>query len=123
MLKDEITGMWGMEEVLVIPVVLGVLGAISTGFEKYIVAIGIEMRVEHAQKTALLGTASILILVLEKKKEKHHHKCHCAGLCEIFDNRLLFALTESAGATNNNALSIINNNDNDNNTDNNNEDK
>ena len=44
------------------------LGAISTGFEKYIAAIGIEMRVEHAQKkkekTALLGTAKILKLVL-----------------------------------------------------------
>ena len=39
-------------------------------------------------------------------------------ICEIFDNRLLYALTESAGATNNNALSIIindNNNDNNNN--------
>ena len=52
-LKDEIERMWGMKEVIVIPVVVGALGAISTGFEKYIAAIGIEMRVEHAQKTAL----------------------------------------------------------------------
>ena len=36
----------------------------STGFEKYIAAIGIEMRVEHAQKKNLLGTARILRLVL-----------------------------------------------------------
>ena len=36
----------------------------STGFEKYIAAIGIEMRVEHAQKKILLGTARILRLVL-----------------------------------------------------------
>ena len=59
--------MWGMKEVIVIPVVVGALGAISTGFEKYIAAIGIEMRVEHAQKkqkTALLETARILKLVL-----------------------------------------------------------
>ena len=65
--KDGIAGMWGMKEVIVIPVVVGALGAISTGFEKYIAAIGIEMRVEHAQKkqkTALLETARILKLVL-----------------------------------------------------------
>ena len=62
-LKDEIARMWGMKEVIVILVVVGALGAISTGFEKYVEAIGIEMRVEHAQKTALLGTARTLRLV------------------------------------------------------------
>ena len=45
MLKDEIARMWNMKEVIVIPVVLGVLVAISAGLEKYIAAIGIEMRV------------------------------------------------------------------------------
>ena len=49
---------------IVIPVVVGALGAMSTGFEKYIAAIGIEMRVEHAQKTALLEIAKILRMVL-----------------------------------------------------------
>ena len=43
MLKDEIARMWGMKEVIVIPVVVGALGAISTGFEKYITVIGIDM--------------------------------------------------------------------------------
>ena len=66
--KDGIARMWGMRVVIVIPIVVGALGAISTGFEKYIAAIGIEMRVEHVQKnpekTALLGTAKILKLVL-----------------------------------------------------------
>ena len=69
--KDGIARMWGMKEVIVIPVVVGALGTISTGFVKYIAAIGIEMRVEHAQKkkkktqkTALLETARILKLVL-----------------------------------------------------------
>ena len=56
--------MWDMKEVIVVPVVVGALGAISTGFEKYITAIEIEMRVEHVQKTALMGTARILRLVL-----------------------------------------------------------
>ena len=63
-LKDEIARMWGMKEVFVISVVVGALSAISTGFEKYITAIGIEMNVEHAQKTAFLRTARILKLVL-----------------------------------------------------------
>ena len=44
-LKDEIARMWGIKEVIVIQVVVG---AISTGFEKYIAGIGIEMRVKHA---------------------------------------------------------------------------
>ena len=70
-LKDGIARMQGMKEVIVILVVVGASGAISPGFEKYIAAIGIEMRVEHAQKTqktALLGTANILKLVLDAKK-------------------------------------------------------
>ena len=63
-LKDDIARMWGMKEVIVIPVVVRALGAISTDFEKYIAAIGIEMRVEHAQETALLETARFLRLAL-----------------------------------------------------------
>ena len=31
--------MWGMKEVIVIPVIVGVLGAISTGFEMIIIII------------------------------------------------------------------------------------
>ena len=59
-LKDEIPRIWGMKKVTVIPIVVGVLGAISIGFEKYVVAIGIEMKVECAQKTVLLDTTRIL---------------------------------------------------------------
>ena len=118
-LKDETTRKWGMMEVIVILVVVVALRVISSGFEKYISPIGIDMRVGHAQKTALLGTARIMILVLGSKK-KHHYKYHCARLCETFNNRLLSSLTESAGTTNNNALSIlINNNNNNNNNSNN----
>lgn len=49
---------------IVIPVVVGALDAMSAGFEKYIAAIEIKMRVGHAQKTALLRTAKILRMVL-----------------------------------------------------------
>ena len=46
-LKDEIARMCTMKEVIIISVVVGALCAISTGFEKYITAIRIEIRVEH----------------------------------------------------------------------------
>ena len=45
-------------------VITVVVGVIPTGFEKYIAAIGIEMRVQSAQKSALLGAARILRVVL-----------------------------------------------------------
>ena len=47
--------MWGIKEVIAVPKVVGALGAISTDIEQYIAAMGIEMRVEHAQKAVLLG--------------------------------------------------------------------
>ena len=53
-----------MRKVPVIPVVVGALGAVSTRFEKFIKDIGITLKTEHAQKTALLRTARILRLVL-----------------------------------------------------------
>ena len=53
-----------MKKVIIIPVVLVALGPISTSFENYVAGIGIEIRVEHAQKTALLRTAKILRLIL-----------------------------------------------------------
>ena len=59
-LKDEVT----MRKVTVIPTVVGALGAISNRFEKFVMEVGVHIRVEHVQKTALLGTARIFILVL-----------------------------------------------------------
>ena len=57
MLQDEIPRMWGMKKVIVIPVVVGALGAISAGLEKYFAAIGIEMKVEHVQKNSPIGNS------------------------------------------------------------------
>ena len=74
LLKEEIAIMWDMKEVIVILVFVTALGAISTGFEKYIAAIPIEMRVGHTQKTALLRTARILRLVLGCYKNKQTNK-------------------------------------------------
>ena len=47
-----------------IPIVAGALGTITTKFEKYIESLGIEIRIEHVQKSALLGTARIFRNVL-----------------------------------------------------------
>ena len=55
MLKDDIARMWSMKEMIVIPVVVGALGEISTSLEKYIAAMGIEMRIEHVQKQFYWG--------------------------------------------------------------------
>ena len=44
--------------------IIGALGTIATKFEKYIESLGIEIRIEHVQKSALLGTARIIMKVL-----------------------------------------------------------
>ena len=48
--------------------IIGALGAISTGLEKYITAVGIEIKVEHLQNITLLETARISRLVLGCQK-------------------------------------------------------
>ena len=53
-----------MRKVIVVPVVIGALGAVSVNFKKYVKRIGVNVRLEVVQKTALLGTAKILRKVL-----------------------------------------------------------
>ena len=60
MLKDKIARSWQKKKVVVIPIVVGALGTITTKFEKYIESLGIEIKIEHVQKSALLGTARII---------------------------------------------------------------
>ena len=64
LLKDKIARLWQMKKVVVIPIVVGGLGTITTKFGKYIENLGIEIRIEHVQKSALLGTAGIIRKVL-----------------------------------------------------------
>ena len=64
LLKDQIARLWQMKKVVVIPIVVGALGTITTKFEKYIKSLGIEIRMEPVQKSALLGTARIIRKVL-----------------------------------------------------------
>ena len=64
LLKDEIAKVWHMRKVIVVPVVIGALGAVSVNFKKYMKQIGVKVSLEVIQKTALLGTAKILRKVL-----------------------------------------------------------
>ena len=60
LLKEEIARIWQMKKVVVIPIVVGALESITAKFEKYIESLGIEIRIEHVQKSALLGTVRII---------------------------------------------------------------
>ena len=64
LLKDEIAKAWRMRKVIVIPVVIGALGAVSVNFKEYMKRISVNVKLEVIQKTALLGTAKILRKVL-----------------------------------------------------------
>ena len=64
LLKDEIAKVWRVRKVIVVPVVIGALGAVSVNFKEYMKRIGVNVRLEVIQKTALLGTAKILRKVL-----------------------------------------------------------
>ena len=62
----EIEKMWGMNTTT-IPVVLGALGLVKKGMEKYISKIPGNISIQEAQKCALLGTAHILRRILSIK--------------------------------------------------------
>ena len=64
-LKREIARLWCLRKVTVIPVVVGALGCVTKEAEQYIEKIGIKIRTEVIQITALLGTARTLRKVLE----------------------------------------------------------
>ena len=52
------------KSLLVVPVFIGALGAVSVNFKEYMERISGNVRLEVIQKTALLGTAKILRKVL-----------------------------------------------------------
>ena len=59
-LKREIARIGSMTKAEVIPVVVGAVGTITKNLEKWIEKIGVKIKAEHIQKTAILGTARIL---------------------------------------------------------------
>ena len=64
LLKNEIAKVWGLRKVIVVPVVIGALGAVSVNFKECMKRIDVNVRLEVIQKTALLGTAKILRKVM-----------------------------------------------------------
>ena len=60
LLKDEIAKVWRVRKLIVVPVVIGALGAVSVNCKEYMNRAGVNVRLEVIQKTALLGTAKIL---------------------------------------------------------------
>ena len=64
LLKDEIAKIWRMRKVIVVPVVIGALGAVSVNFGEYMKRLGVNVRLQVLKKTALLGTAEIRRKVL-----------------------------------------------------------
>uniref|UniRef100_A0A1X7TF73 Uncharacterized protein n=1 Tax=Amphimedon queenslandica TaxID=400682 RepID=A0A1X7TF73_AMPQE len=59
-LRLEIIRLWSLRQVDIIPVVVGALGAVSRNIERCSEKLGVAIRVEHIQKTVLLGTANII---------------------------------------------------------------
>ena len=64
-LKREIGRLWKLKVVEVVSVVIGALGSVIKGFDRWIEKLGIPLNVGVMQKIALLGTARILRKVLE----------------------------------------------------------
>ena len=58
--RGENAKFWHTRKVIVVPVVIGALGAVSVNFIKYMKQVGVKVSLEVIQKTALLGTAKIL---------------------------------------------------------------
>ncbi len=60
-LAIEVQRLWELKKVKVIPIVIGALGTIPIGLKKHLKEMIVDdVKVEHLQKTALLGTAYIL---------------------------------------------------------------
>lgn len=64
LLNYEIAKVWHMRKVIVVPDVIGALGAVSVNFKKHMKQIGVKMSLEVIQEKALLGTEKILRKVL-----------------------------------------------------------
>ena len=62
--RGENAKFWHTRKVIVVPVVIGALKAVSVNFKKYMKQIGVKVSLEVIQKTALLGTAKIVKKVL-----------------------------------------------------------
>ena len=64
-LKIELKRIWSLKKAEIVPVIVGALGCISKGFNRWIDMLGMQLCVGMVQKSVLLGTARILRKVLD----------------------------------------------------------
>ena len=74
LLKDEIAKVWRVRKVIVVPVVIGALGAVSVNFKEYKKRIGVNVWLAVIQKTTLLGAAKILRTVPVRRRKRETRK-------------------------------------------------
>ena len=58
-LRQEIIRLWKMKKVIVIPIVIGALGAVTSRLNEWLRRLDITVQAEHLQKTTLFGTSRI----------------------------------------------------------------
>ena len=63
LLKDEIAKVWRMRKVIVVPVVIAALGAVSVNFKEYMKRTGVNVALEVIQKTAIIIIIIIIIVI------------------------------------------------------------
>ena len=56
-----------MRKIKVIPVVIGALGTVTRHFEKSIEKLDLDLTIEALQKPSLLGTARIILKLMDMK--------------------------------------------------------
>ena len=64
-LKREIKKLWNLKSVKVVPIVVGALGAVTPNLRKHLDSVDCNLSISNIQKTALLGSARILRMVLD----------------------------------------------------------
>ena len=64
-MKRELIRLWSLKKAQVVPIIVGAMGCASKGFDA-LIKLEIEVGIDLVQKTALLGTARILRIVLKK---------------------------------------------------------
>ena len=97
-LKIEIGRLWKLKMVEVVPVVIGALGSVTKGFDRWIEKLGIPLNVGVMQKTTLLGIARILRKVLEMRRRENS-----VSRCSFVMTRL----TENGNDTSQNMLKLL----------------
>ena len=63
--ERKIGSLWGIRHLEVVPVVVGALGVVSNRLDAWLEKLGVTIKTELWQKTALLGTTKILRKLLE----------------------------------------------------------